>query len=137
MSQDGSLPGYESLTTILPTRNVGVFTAFTGDGGARAYAAKVLLNIFAVDLLLHGQPWFDQNSVCTIMDKMVDVTMASETRPTYLGRVSEPVGPSLSLISFNDGVSLRAGGSISCRRSPLTTGSVSGPVGPSLVADVL
>ncbi|KAK7505334.1 hypothetical protein BaRGS_00003496 [Batillaria attramentaria] len=91
ISQDGSLPGYETLTTILPKRNVGVFTAFTGDGGARAYAAKTLTNIFALDLLLHGQPWFDANSVCNTMDKMVDVTMASEERPSYVGRTSEAV----------------------------------------------
>nr|KAG5712609.1 hypothetical protein BaRGS_029664 [Batillaria attramentaria] len=93
ISQDGSLPGYETLTTILPKRNVGVFTAFTGDGGARAYAAKTLTNIFALDLLLHGQPWFDANSVCNTMDKMVDVTMASEERPSYVGRTSEAVRP--------------------------------------------
>ena len=92
VSQDGSLPGYETLTTILPTRKLGVFTAFTGDGGARAYAAKILVNVFTIDLLLHGQPWVDQSSVCTVMDKMVDATMATEPRPTYLGRASEPVG---------------------------------------------
>lgn len=93
VSQDGSLPGYESLTTILPKRNVGVFTAFTGDGGARAYAAKTLTNIFALDLLLHGQPWFDSSSVCKIMDKMVDTTRLTEIRPQYLARANEAARP--------------------------------------------
>lgn len=91
MSQEGSLPGYESLITLLVDRKAGVFTAFTGDGGARAYAAKTLINTFALDMLLQGNPWVDSTSVCHVMDTMTDMTRRSEPHPTRVSAMSEPV----------------------------------------------
>ncbi|XP_076470841.1 uncharacterized protein LOC143300796 [Babylonia areolata] len=100
MSQDGSLPGYESLSTILPSRQVGAFTAFTGQAGASAYAAKVLVNMFALDLLLHGEPWIEIEDVCDVMSKMTELTQEADSsatshypRPGYAGREDELIRP--------------------------------------------
>ncbi|XP_025116284.1 uncharacterized protein LOC112577430 isoform X2 [Pomacea canaliculata] len=93
VSQEGSLPGYESLITLLVDRKAGVFTAFTGDGGARAYAAKTLINTFALDMLLQGNPWVDSTSVCHVMDTMTDMTRRSEPHPTRVSAMSEPIRP--------------------------------------------
>ncbi|XP_050399161.1 uncharacterized protein LOC126816549 [Patella vulgata] len=69
-TQGGNLPGYESLYSIIPGRAVGVHAAFVGDNSHKAYAAISLINIFGLDMLLHGAPWFDTNNVCKIMEDM-------------------------------------------------------------------
>ncbi|XP_041376584.1 beta-lactamase-like [Gigantopelta aegis] len=72
LSKGGSLPGYESLLTFIPERDVGVFTGFVGDNNARLYATKTFVNSYALDMLLHGQPGVDLDDVCNVIDNMVD-----------------------------------------------------------------
>lgn len=48
VSQDGSIPGYQSLATIVPSRKVAVFVAFSGDHNVTRYAAKVWLIVFVL-----------------------------------------------------------------------------------------
>lgn len=71
LSHGGNLPGYQSYMTLLPVRRVGVSTSFVGASGAKAYAAKILINIFALDILLNGQPWVADGDICSTMEKMV------------------------------------------------------------------
>ncbi|KAL8613888.1 hypothetical protein ACOMHN_032878 [Nucella lapillus] len=100
VSQEGSLPGFESLTTLLPSRQVGVFTALTGQVGAKAYAAKVLINTYMLDLLLQGPTWPQVSQVCEVMTNMAQETEDADStatshypRPGYANNEDELVRP--------------------------------------------
>ncbi|XP_046333600.1 uncharacterized protein LOC124116342 [Haliotis rufescens] len=78
LSQDGSLPGYESLTSFIPDRDVGIFTAFTGDNGPKAFAAKTLMNTYGLDMLIHGQPAFHLKDFCQTLDAMFTIVVKND-----------------------------------------------------------
>ncbi|ESO94958.1 hypothetical protein LOTGIDRAFT_160712 [Lottia gigantea] len=94
-TQGGDLPGYESQYSIIPGRAVGVHTAIVGDNSLKAYAAKSLINIFALDMLIHGAPWFNARSVCKIMDDMTEhlTKLENATPSPTVHKSAEPQRP--------------------------------------------
>ncbi|XP_012941830.1 uncharacterized protein LOC101854816 [Aplysia californica] len=70
ISQDGSLPGYQSLSTILPDRRIAVHVAFSGGNSPRAFAAKTLLNIIALDHLMKDHSSSSDHNICDRLDDL-------------------------------------------------------------------
>ncbi|XP_064611356.1 uncharacterized protein LOC135475402 [Liolophura sinensis] len=95
VSKRGSWLGYESQLTMIPSRRVGVFTSFTGQTGNKADAIKSLISVYALDILLDGEPWVDVPRVCSTVDEMVNAMPKprSSYRRTYLRTDISPHRP--------------------------------------------
>ncbi|GFS24663.1 protein flp-like [Elysia marginata] len=73
VSQDGSLPGYQTLATYIPDKKTGIYVAMLGDESPKTFAAKVLMNIAGLDIMLRGDSWITRPSVCSTLDKLVNL----------------------------------------------------------------
>ncbi|KAK3741976.1 hypothetical protein RRG08_024722 [Elysia crispata] len=70
VSQDGSLPGYQTLATYIPDKRTGIYVAMLGDEKPKNFVAKVLMNIASLDYMLRGSSWVTSQTVCSLMDDM-------------------------------------------------------------------
>ena len=61
----GELYGYDSLLTLFPEMNIGIFTAQNGPAGGRAYISNQLLHYIMSDLLLGLPQWLTNETLCT------------------------------------------------------------------------
>ncbi|GAB1601937.1 uncharacterized protein LOC115221601 [Argonauta hians] len=85
----GSLPGYESMLSILPDKKMGVYLALTGVGGSKATVIKTLFNMFSFDLMLGNHSWVDYTNLCLILDDLVAnlERKSYQSRPTFKPRI--------------------------------------------------
>ncbi|RUS87941.1 hypothetical protein EGW08_004296 [Elysia chlorotica] len=82
VSQDGSLPGYQTLATYIPAKKTGVFVGILGDERPTNFAAKVLMNIAALDIMKGGKSWVTRNNVRPLIAHLVKLhTKPNTIRP--------------------------------------------------------
>ena len=63
LGHGGTGLGYRSLLTLVPSRQVGVFTVMTG--GDSGYALRGSLHAFLMDQALGLQPWLNESTLCS------------------------------------------------------------------------
>ena len=63
VGHSGELFGYDSLLTLYPDMNLGIFTAFNGPGGEKAYLGNMLLRYFITDCMLGLNHWLTPASI--------------------------------------------------------------------------
>ncbi|BFZ13071.1 hypothetical protein BsWGS_16109 [Bradybaena similaris] len=88
VSQDGSIPGYQSLATIVPSKNLAVYVAFSGDHDVTRYAAKVLLNQMGIDFLTNRSR--NTTEICNIIRSVTEINKKHEKRKSIY-RTSAPI----------------------------------------------
>ncbi|XP_029647661.1 uncharacterized protein LOC115221601 [Octopus sinensis] len=88
-THSGSIPGYESMMSILPDQKVGVFLTMTGIGGSKATVIKSLFNMFVLDLLLGKPARIDYTNVCLMLDDLVAhlERQSYQSRPNFKPRI--------------------------------------------------
>ncbi|KAL4240720.1 hypothetical protein ACF0H5_001508 [Mactra antiquata] len=62
-THSGSTYGYVSLITLLPDKNVGVFTTMTGPDPGILFRTNI--HTYIADLALGVEPWMNRSTVCT------------------------------------------------------------------------
>ena len=63
IGHSGELFGYDSLLTLYPDMNLGIFTAFNGPGGEKSYLCNMLLRYFITDSMLGLGHWLIPESI--------------------------------------------------------------------------
>ncbi|GFN75138.1 penicillin-binding protein 4 [Plakobranchus ocellatus] len=86
VSQDGSLPGYQSLATIIPNKNMAVFFTLLGDEKPKNFVSKVLMNIVGLDMMLQEDTWIKPQKVCSLMDNLEQLHTKQKTSPLWKTR---------------------------------------------------
>ncbi|KAH9488275.1 hypothetical protein Btru_063854 [Bulinus truncatus] len=92
ISQDGSLPGYQTLSTIIPSMKVAVYTSFPGDESYTSYLYKVFINQHILDILLGiDRPWLRQSiaNLCTMVNELSKKVSPVKTPGLRSARVKE------------------------------------------------
>jgi len=75
----GSTYGYRAIITMVPSLNIGIFTALTG--ADPNYMFRVNGHLFIIDLLLGHEPWVNKENVCTFPSPWRPKTHAPYPRP--------------------------------------------------------
>ncbi|KAI8790287.1 gigasin-6 [Biomphalaria glabrata] len=73
VSQDGSLAGYQTLATIIPSKKVAVFTSFAGDESDKNFIIKTIINQYILDILLEERSsWLTRGfpHLCSIVENI-------------------------------------------------------------------
>ena len=65
VAHGGELFGFDSLITLYPEMNVGIYTAANGPGGEQSFIGHQLLHYFTSDLLLGLTPWLNKDTIAT------------------------------------------------------------------------
>ena len=63
MAHGGERFGFDSLITLYPEMNIGIYTAANGPGGEQSFIGHQLLHYFTSDLLLGLTPWLNTDTI--------------------------------------------------------------------------
>lgn len=63
LTHSGSTFGYRAYITLIPDKQLGIFTAMTGDDPKYFY--RMSLHSYLLDLYLEKSPWLNQTTICS------------------------------------------------------------------------
>ncbi|XP_059177722.1 uncharacterized protein LOC131957036 [Physella acuta] len=82
VSQEGSLPGQQSMLTLVPSRNLAVYSSFTGDESAMSLALKEQLNFAAVKRAVTSESIEDICQLISQTTKAYEDSKLNNQRPS-------------------------------------------------------
>ena len=98
IAHGGELFGFDSLITLYPQMNIGIYTAANGPGGEQSFIGHQLLHYFTSDLLLDLTPWLNTETVLTFPEPTKPKSEYFPERITT--EVNKSIPPNRSLDSY-------------------------------------
>merc|ERR1711971_105406 len=75
MSHTGATKGYRAMLSLLPTQNIGVFTALTGRDDSIVYRGS--LHMYLLDRAMGLKSWLNASTICSYPEPWKAIKVSS------------------------------------------------------------